>query len=148
MAMAAINAATMTALRWMLRRRFCAARRISTGEAKCRSSHSTPDAPAAVNAGAVNANPSSTKNALPNPSHAGPVVSAATEQPPATSSARAPANSQRGVCWRLRSIVVPNPRLSATTGFARAPSQAGSQAATSTEPSPKNIALPTSNGVR
>ncbi len=153
-AMAAMSAATITALRYRLRRRFCAAsRNSSTAESNCgdaepdaasrrpssarRNARSTSHEPAWVSAGAVKAKPSRIKNALPNPSHAGPVVSASTEQTMAMPSDRKPAASQRGVWRRLFSCVEPSPRLNAETGSARAPSHAGSHAAASTEPRPE-----------
>ncbi len=122
--------------------------RLGPSSARCMTRRMIADTPP-INAGAVSAKPSKTKNALPKPSHGGPLVSDSdrTRQRHAAG-VTTPANSQREACRRLRSRVSPSPRLSAATGSAIAPSRAGSHAAASTEPRPKKNALPTSSGVR
>ena len=142
-AIAAISAATVTALRCSERPRFCAARRaIATGAATRAESR----APESVRIGATNANPITTKSALTNPSSAGPVVTARPDATPATTSAARPTSNQRGGETMLPSITVP--RFSARIGSIRAPSHAGNQAAISTEPSPNTTAAPSNSGVR
>ena len=133
-ATAQASAATVMALRCMVRRTFSPAMRKIVCRAEAASRPAAAEAP-----GAKSANPAITKNAAAKESHAARPPSAAAEQRPASPRQATPPPAQRRMRpgWNRSRRA---PWLKAATGSARAASWAGTHAPASTEASPSAAA--------